>query len=273
VGIQGKEDRDGVESANWVILAAALAVTGHPHLATMVTPPEIQTAIMTFQLVGGITRMLTSLAVNAGRQGARRVLAGATRELANAEALELSGGRLARTTSPGMAVTTGRVLQVEHLGRRTIIMGEDMTEIRSAMAQSQPEAGFYDVVIHGDSTSFGIHVKVNGKIDWRPVSVRELANIIRPQLKPGDKIRLLACEVGNTGGPAQQLANELEREVWASTTKVPAVPKATPGVIRRSFVPKAGGKFNQFIPERGAGTLAGGGQVTGNELQGVIRAK
>ena len=92
---------------------------------------------------------------------------------------------------------------------------------------------------------------------------------IGPKLAPGDKIRLLACDVGTTGGPAQQLANELDRTVWASSTRVPAVPKGVGA--QKAFVPRQGGKFYEFVPERGAATLSGNaGKVTGNELQGMI---
>lgn len=178
------------------------------------------------------------------------MLAGPTRELAKeaAAAAELSAARLAGRTSPGMAVSTGGVLPVEHLGRRTLIMGDDLAKFRGLMARSHSESGFYDVVIHGDSTSFQILIRVNGKEVWKEVSVRDIANVIRPQLAPGDKIRLLACDVGKTGGPAQQLANELRRTVWAPSTKLDAVPALTPAG-RASFVPGGGGKFYEFVPQ------------------------
>ena len=182
----------------------------------------------------------------------------------------LSVARLSRTL-PGVAVTTRGVLSMEHLARRTFIMGEDLAKFRGLMAQAQTQAGFYDVVIHGDSTAFQILIKANGKEVWREVSVREVAAAIGPKLAPGDKIRLLACDVGTTGGPAQQLANELDRTVWASSTRVPAVPKGVGA--QKAFVPRQGGKFYEFVPERGAATLSGNaGKVTGNEVQGVINS-
>jgi hypothetical protein len=180
----------------------------------------------------------------------------------------LSLSRLSRTL-PGVAVTTRGVIPMEHLARRTFIMGEDLAYFRGWMAQAPTQAGFYDVVIHGDSTTFQILIKANGKEVWRNVSVREVADAIGPKLAPGDKIRLLACDVGTTGGPAQQLANELNRTVWASNTKVYPV---TEGVgVQKAFVPGQGGKFYEFVPERGAAKLSGtAGKVTGNEVQGVI---
>ena len=148
-------------------------------------------------------------------------------------------------------------------------MGEDLAKFRGLMAQAQTQAGFYDIVIHGDSTAFHILIKANGKEVWREVSVREVAAAIGPKLAPGDKIRLLACDVGTTGGPAQQLANELDRTVWASSTRVPAVPKGVGA--QKAFVPIQGGKFHEFVPHRGAAKLSGtGGTATGNEVQGVI---
>jgi hypothetical protein len=186
----------------------------------------------------------------------------------SAELAVLSAARLSKTL-PGVAVSGRGVLPLEHLGRRTIIMGEDLPQFRPLLAKSKPQSGFYDIVIHGDSNSFQILMKYNGKEVWRNVSVREVADAVGARLAPGDKIRLLACDVGNTGGPAQQLANELDRTVWAATTKVPAVPKGVGA--QKSFVPLDGGKFYEFIPERGAVKLSGaGGKVTGNEVQGVI---
>jgi hypothetical protein len=185
---------------------------------------------------------------------------------APSEELALSASR----TLTGMAVSTRGVLPMEHLARRTFVMGEDLAKFRGLMAQAQTEAGFYDLVIHGDSTSFQLLVKtVGGKEIWRNVSVREIADAIKPKLLPGDKIRLLACDVGNTGGPAQELANELNRTVWASSTEVPAVPRGVGA--QKAFVPRGGGKFSEFVPSRGAAKLSGtGGKVTTNEVSGEI---
>jgi hypothetical protein len=209
--------------------------------------------------IRGLTNRISAAAVRA-----LKVMTTPSKELAL-----LSAARLSRTL-PGVAVSTRGVLPVEHLGRRTLIMGEDLPKFRGLMAQSQTQPGFYDVVIHGNSTSFRVLIKVvNGKGVWRDVSVREVAAAIGPKLAPGDKIRLLACDVGTTGGPAQQLANELNRTVWASSTKLPATPKGVGA--QKAFVPKQGGKFHEFVPERGAAKLSGnGGKVTGNEMQGVI---
>jgi hypothetical protein len=210
--------------------------------------------------IRGLTNRITAAAVRA-----LKVMTIPSKELAL-----LSVARLSRTL-PGVAVTTRGVLPMEHLARRTFIMGEDLAKFRGLMAQAQTQAGFYDVVIHGNSTSFRILTKANGKEVWTDVSVREVAAAIGPKLAPGDKIRLLACDVGTTGGPAQQLANELNRTVWASSTPVPATPKGVGA--RKAFVPLEGGKFYEFVPERGAATLSGNaGKVTGNEVQGVINS-
>lgn len=177
-----------------------------------------------------------------------------------------------------LTVPSGRLLptHVHHFkgGRRTLIAGEDMAASQSALAKSHTVSGFYDVAIHGNSTSFRLLEKTlpNGKRVFRDVSVRDVADAIRPHLAPGDKIRLFSCSVGVTGGPAQQLANELGRTVWAATTAVPKTPTVTPGVILTAFVPKGGGKFHEFLPQRGAAHLSGsGGKVTGDELAGEIR--
>ena len=180
----------------------------------------------------------------------------------------LSAARLSKTL-PGVAVSTRGVVPFEHLGRRTLIMGEDLAKFKGLMARSHSQTGFFDVVIHGDTNTFQVLVKAGGKEVWRDVSVSEVAAIIGPKLAPGDKIRLLACEVGTKGGPAQKLANELGREVWAPSTALPATPKGV-GTIK-SFKPLDGGKFYQFLPERGAAQLSGtGAKVTGNQVKGTI---
>ena len=149
-------------------------------------------------------------------------------------------------------------------------MGEDIAKFRSYLARSHSQSGFYDVMVHADSNSFYILEKAGGKEVWREVSVKEVADIVRPKLAPGDKIRLFACEAGSRGGPAQKLSNELGRTVWAPNTKLPATPKGK--FTERSFVPLQGGKFYEFVPERGAAHLAGnGGKVTGNKVHGTIK--
>jgi hypothetical protein len=160
---------------------------------------------------------------------------------------------------------------VRHLGRRTLIADEDMASSVKALSVSNAESGFYDVAIHGNSTSFRLLVKTlpDGRRVFRDVSVRDVADAVRQQLAPGDKIRLFSCSVGGTGGPAQQLANELNCTVWAATTTVYKTPTVTPGVIRTAFVPAKGGKFNEFLPERGAVSFKGG-KGSANELHGVI---
>lgn len=215
-------------------------------------------------------RAITDRLGRAVREGFQ-FLRGPTKELA-----ESSAKRLAGKTLTGMAVQTRGLLptEVQHFGRRTLVMGEDMAELRGIMAHSYSQPGLYDVIIHGDAKTFLIRVKTkpNGEQIWKDVSVSELANIIRPRLAPGDKIRLLACDVGSAGGPARQLANELNRTVFAPNTSLPARPTAKYG--RKTFVPLDGGKFYVFVPHRGDAALAGkGGKVTGNRVQGEINKK
>lgn len=194
-----------------------------------------------------------------------KLLSAPTKELA-----ELTLSRWSGRTLPGVAVPT---LPVEHVGRRTVIMGEDMGKFRPYLAQSAPEAGFYDVVIHGDTLAFQILVRTNanGQQVWREVSAREVASVVKPRLSPGDQIRLLACETGcATGGPAQQLANELNHKVWAPTTAQNAVPIKV-GQNRTTFVPDGKGTFTEFTPERGGGAFVGnGGKGKANEMAGEI---
>lgn len=163
-------------------------------------------------------------------------------------------------TLPGIGGSSGQLLptHVHHFGRRTLIAGEDMAASRTALAHSHTESGFYDVAIHGNSFSFRLLEKTlsNGTRVFRDVTARDVANAVRPQLAPGDKIRLFSCSVGVTGGPAQELANELGRTVWAATTAVLKEPTRTAGVIRTAFVPRGGGTFHEFLPNRRAVTTA-----------------
>ena len=135
------------------------------------------------RLVAAAIRGLTSRVGGVVKAGFR-FLSGPTKELA-----ELSVARMAGKTMSGMAVSTGVStgafkLPVEHLSRRTLIMGEDLAEFRQWFAQSSPVSGFYDVFMHADATSFQILVKENGKNVWKNVSVREVANAVKPQLAP-----------------------------------------------------------------------------------------
>jgi hypothetical protein len=208
--------------------------------------------------IRGLTNRITAAAVRG-----LKALSIPTKEMALLSATRLSN------TLPGVAVSTRGVVPFEHLGRRTLIMGEDLAKFRAYMARSHSQSGFYDVMVHADSNTFYILEKAGGKEVWREVSVKEVADIVRPKLAPGDKIRLFACEAGSRGGPAQKLSNELGRTVWAPNTKLPATPKGK--FTERSFVPLQGGKFYEFVPERGAAQLAGSGaKVTGNEIRGTI---
>lgn len=224
----------------------------------------------------GAIRAITNRVGTTARAG-WRLLTAPTKEAA-----ESAAARLGTTLAAKAASTAGGgVLPVAHLGRRTLIMGEDMAHFRSLLARSHSESGLYDVIIHSETDSFSILVKTkpDGTEIWREVSAREVADAVRPQLAPGDKIRLLSCQAGLKGpqrvgpGPAQRLANELDREVWASEETLSAVPK-TFSNGSKVFVPDFGGKFRHFAPQhRGDGTLVGpgGGKVTGNVLHGEVR--
>jgi len=173
--------------------------------------------------------------------------------------------RLAPKTLPGVACSTRGMLPAEMMGKRAIIMGDDMPVFKPLLARNKAEDGFYDIVIHGDPTSFYILEKGV----WKTVSVREVANAVRPFLEPKDKsIRLLACSSASKGGPAQELANLLKRTVWAPSKSVYPVHgmpiKDSSGKLinftsAKSFVPD-GGVFYQFDPGGGSAILSGPGK-------------
>jgi hypothetical protein len=208
----------------------------------------------------------------------------------------LSVARLAGKTLPGVAAQT---VPVAFKGSRALVLGDDMAAITTSANQVPGQSGLFDVIVHGDKTSFWI---LRNKA-WEKVSVRDLANAIRPKLGPNDKIRLIGCETGVQGGPAQQLADELGRNVFAPTTAVypelgtffkashrqfnqiqagtvyESVKGYLYGVVPdkfgkyvtsrggelvkhvpgKSLVPVDGGTFKELIAQRGAGQLAGQG--------------
>jgi hypothetical protein len=198
-----------------------------------------------------VIRSFTNRVSAAGRS-AWRIIRPPTKESAQAFVNRLSG-----KTLTGIAVSGRGMLPTATVGRRTIIFGDDMAGFKKALSSMPSESGFYDVAIHGDLTSFWI--KQNGS--WVAVSVKDVAHAVRINLAAGDKIRLLACETGlSKSGPAQQLANELQRTVWAPSKPIyPIYGKATK--IQRNgsahiddfdpskaVVPIHNGKFYEFKP-------------------------
>ncbi len=164
--------------------------------------------------IRGLTTRISAVAVKGFR--ALRI---PTKKLA-----ESTVALLSRNTSTGMAVSTG-TLPFHQAGRRTIIMGEDMAPMKAAYAVIRTPPKTYDVIIHGDDAGFYVLVKRIPHPDpkkvkeiYRKASVREVANLVRPHLAPGDEIRLLACTTGNPKGPAQQLASELENTRFGHRT-------------------------------------------------------
>lgn len=151
-----------------------------------------------------------------GRKLDRAVLRGyqamktPTKELA-----ELSAKRVGSKTLIGVAVSP-KTIPVAFQGRKALVLGDDMADITKHAMNIPSQPGLFDVIVHGDKTAFFI---LKNKT-WQSVSARDLANAIRNKLAPNDKIRLIGCETGAIGGPAQQLANELGRNVFAPTTSV-----------------------------------------------------
>jgi hypothetical protein len=246
-----------------------IGAVGHPYTRNNGTAISVMSPLDFWapgsRLLAGAIRSLTNRVAAAFVRGIQ-ALRVPTQELAEAAVLRLSG-----TTLSGMGVA--RALPLKTVGRRTIIMGDDMAKVSAEVAKSSTESGFYDVVIHGNAKMFGIIE--NGVA--KEVSVSELANAIRPNLAPGDKIRLLGCKTGSRGGPAQQLANELNRTVWAPSETIYTVQgdaikdvsgKVVDFTSAKSFVPIKGGKFYQFDPAGGSSILSGPGRQVN---QHVIR--
>ncbi len=85
-----------------------------------------------------------------------------------------------------------------------------------------PEAGFFDVVVHGDPSSF--YLLHNGS--WVPVKPNSLRTYLKRQpAYKGQPIRLISCESGaKTNGIAQSMANGLGVQVKAPTETVWIMP-------------------------------------------------
>jgi hypothetical protein len=233
-------------------------------------------------LAGGI-RTLTSRIGAAALRGLDAIVAATAKDLTLLSARELalsSAVRFSRTL-PGVAVSArGMNYAVEHVAGRTFILAGDMAVMRSFMAPIPTEAGFYDLFVHGDPKGFSFLLKTeaNGEKLWGDLSVREVADAVRTKLPPGVKLRLLSCDAGLEGGPAQQLANELNRTVWGADGTV--YPEQLGVGARKMFVPEWGklpdgttirGSFREFVPQRGSAALKGnGGNLPANEVHGVI---
>jgi hypothetical protein len=232
-------------------------------------------------LAAGI-RGLTSRITAAALRGLDAIVAATAKDLTLLSAREfaLSAARISRTL-PGVAVSArGMNYAVEHVAGRTFILGEDMAVMRSFMNSIPTEAGFYDLFLHGDPKGFSVLIKTeaNGVKVWKDLSVREVADAVRTKLPPGVKLRLLSCDVGVEGGPAQQLANELNRTVWGADATL--YPEQVGVGARKMFVPEWGklpdgtpirGAFHEFVPQRGSAALKGnGGNLPANEVSGEI---
>jgi len=175
----------------------------------------------------------------------------------------------ANETLTGAAVSRGSRLPARHLTQRTIIAGgdEELAALDAAFTlHAKRTPGIYDIVIHGNQNGFAIMV-INpaGQLVSRAVSPRDVADAVRPYLKPGDQIRLIACDVGKGGGiPAQELAELLKRAVWAPTNEV--FPRMGQMMLnkngqqyftgRKSFVPLGSGQFRQFSPTQSGSTTS-----------------
>jgi hypothetical protein len=85
---------------------------------------------------------------------------------------------------------------------------------RAALNKIKPASNYYDVIVHGDSTSFW----VNRNGTWIPVDHRSLATFMRSSGYKGGPVRLISCQAGNPFSVfpvAQNLSNKLGVEVIA----------------------------------------------------------
>jgi hypothetical protein len=211
------------------------------------------TPVSLLDIAGTLTlaRTALGLVVSLGKTGVRTLTRRPPKPLTTMGAEE---------TLTGIAVSRGSRLPAKHLNQRSIIADADMAELDGIFTlYAKRTPGIYDILIHGNQKTFSILVKgPNGQTVAKAVSARDVADAVRPYLKPGDQIRLVACEVGKGGGgPAQELADLLKRTVWAPTHEV--FPRMGKMMInkktgeqyftrRQSFVPLGTGHFKPFSP-------------------------
>ena len=230
-------------------------------------------------LAGGI-RTLTNRMTAAALRELDAIIAATAKDLTLLSAREfaLSAARISRTLS-GVAVSArGMNYAVEHVARRTFILGEDMAVMRSFMNSIPTEAGLYDLFVHGEPKGFSVLIKTEAK-NVKDLSALQVADAVRTKLPPGVEIRLLSCDAGLEGqGAAQELANELNRSVWGSNGTL--YPVQDGAGARKMFIPEWGklpdgtpirGHFHKYFPQRGSAALKGnGGKVPTNEASGEI---
>jgi hypothetical protein len=106
--------------------------------------------------------------------------------------------------------------------RRVVVVGED-AKLALAAQRIRPEAGVFDVVVHGDGSK--LLVLEGGA--WKELSPAELAEHLKAGGFEGGSVRLVSCGTGQADGAASKLAKELGVEVKAPTDTVWIHPDGT----------------------------------------------
>lgn len=134
-----------------------------------------------------------------------------------ATAEELRAG-VAVSKAAAMATASIAEQEAVTLARQLIGKGDRLAQ---AVRWIKPEAGFYDVVIHGSPNAFW--VLQNGS--WVSISHRSLANFLKNSGYVGGPIRLISCSTGvEATGVAKDLANKLGTTVSAPTDLIHIYP-------------------------------------------------
>jgi hypothetical protein len=124
-------------------------------------------------------------------------------------------------------------------------LGND-SALLSSVKWLKPEAGFYDVVVHGAPDT--VAVRVGNK--WQLVSHRSLASYITKQPDyNGGAIRLASCRTGACdAGFAQNLANKLGVPVMAPTDTLFVFPTGKIVIGPNQFTNS--GQWKTFFPTK-----------------------
>ena len=134
-------------------------------------------------------------------------------------------------------------------------------KLAQAKTWIKPSQGWYDVVVHGTSSSF--EVLHNG--EWVKVDQRRLATFMKKTGYNGENVRLISCSTGGGISPiAQDLSNKLGVEVMAPTDTLWIHPNGKMTIGPTSL--EHTGSWTKFSPGKISGKQFSVKQPENNEL-------
>ncbi len=212
------------KALNWPFEVLGLAVKGLVRLASLLKTATVG-LVKTLGKAGGAL----AKEVIEGIESIAKELTTVTRELETAakegKGITSAGENAAakdvaktseKAVAEGATETAGKEAAKEPVQMAQLVgQGDKLAE---AAKWVKPEAGYFDVVVHGSPDSF--LVLHNGK--WVELNQRSMKTFLKTQgYKEGTPIRLISCESGAASdGIAKNLANKMGVEVKAPTETV-----------------------------------------------------